>query len=244
MRNIIDYTSSNGEFSSTSWKRYEQVKGEKPFRYVCNECGCVFYAAWHSQYSIDKVKCPICGEHTDPLFIDYRSGDFPEEDDMPTDYSLESLKAMIDKSGDLDLSSSDISELPEGLEVPRTLNIEHTDISSLPCSLKIGKGLVANYTKITSLPKELAHIHGDLALCGCNISNLPDGLTVEGSLFLNGSSLKALPSHLSVGGCLYIEKTSIVALPSDISVEGRIYAKDTHLEEPNGFDKRYISTEY
>lgn len=244
MRNIIDYTSSNGEFSSTSWKKYEQVKGEKPFRYVCNECGCVFYTAWHSQYSIDKVKCPICGEHTDPLFIDYRSGDFPEEDDMPTDYSLESLKALIDKSGDLDLSYCDIAELPEGLEVPRTLNIEHTNISSLPSSLKVGGGLWASYTKITSIPQEFLHVHGDLVLCGCNISSLPDGLTVDGGLYLDNSNIKQLPNGLTIGWSLYIENTEIEELPSDMKLELRVYAKNTHLKRLNGFDKKYISTEY
>lgn len=244
MRNTINYTSKDGEFSSTSWKLYEKITGKKPFRYVCNECGCSFYTTWHSVYSMDKVKCPICEETTDPLFITLKSGDLSDEDDLITDFSLESLKALIDKSGDLDLSYCDITELPEGLEVPRTLNIEHTNISSLPSSLKVGGGLWASYTKITSIPQEFLHIHGDLVLCGCNISSLPDGLTVDGSLYLDNSNIKQLPNGLTIGWSLYIENTAIEELPSDMKLELRVYAKSTHLKRLNGFSERYITKNY
>lgn len=60
------------EFFSKSKEEYISKTGDtSPQKYECMECGCVFYGAWHSEYSISKVKCPICGEETDPNFIKY-----------------------------------------------------------------------------------------------------------------------------------------------------------------------------
>lgn len=43
--------------------------------YECMECGCVFFGAWHSSYTMHVVKCPVCGDETDPLFIRIKSMD-------------------------------------------------------------------------------------------------------------------------------------------------------------------------
>jgi len=49
---------------------YIQETGDThPCKYECMECGTTFYGKWHSNYSMYKVKCPVCEDDTDPLFI-------------------------------------------------------------------------------------------------------------------------------------------------------------------------------
>lgn len=45
------------------------TKDEKPAKYECMECGCIFYGKWHSKYSMDSVICPICDDETDHSMI-------------------------------------------------------------------------------------------------------------------------------------------------------------------------------
>lgn len=50
--------------------RFLKETGEKRVcEYECMECGCVFYGKYHSNYTIDAVKCPICEDSTDSLFL-------------------------------------------------------------------------------------------------------------------------------------------------------------------------------
>ena len=65
--------------------------------------------------------------------------------------------------GDLDLSGTKVTSLPEGLKVGGHLYLEGTKIKSLPEGLKVG---------------------GDLVLSGTEIKSLPDGLEVGGHLYL------------------------------------------------------------
>ena len=72
--------------------------------------------------------------------------------------------------GDLDLSETPITSLPEGLKVKGDLNLAYSKITSLPKGLKVG---------------------GDLRLDGCaNITSLPKGLVVDGDLNVSGTPLE------------------------------------------------------
>lgn len=51
---------------------YKQKTDEDAFGYECRKCGCMFYGRYHSKYTIDKVICPVCGDETNSLFIDYK----------------------------------------------------------------------------------------------------------------------------------------------------------------------------
>ena len=51
--------------------------------------------------------------------------------------NLKNLKVV----GDLDLSNTNITSLPDGLEVGRDLTLRGTKITSLPDGLKVGGGL-------------------------------------------------------------------------------------------------------
>ena len=72
--------------------------------------------------------------------------------------------------GDLDLVSSKITSLPNGLKVKGDLNLAYSKITSLPKGLKVG---------------------GDLLLYGCEeIKSLPKGLVVDGNLDVGWTPLE------------------------------------------------------
>ena len=57
--------------------------------------------------------------------------------------------------GDLDLSDTPITSLPDNLKVGGYLDLSGTPITSLPDNLKVGGNLDLSGTKITSLPDNL-----------------------------------------------------------------------------------------
>ena len=71
--------------------------------------------------------------------------------------------------GDLDLSDTPITSLPNGLKVGGDLNLRNTKITSLPNGLKVGGYLYLRNTPITSLPNDL-EVGGSLYLKYTHIS--------------------------------------------------------------------------
>ena len=102
--------------------------------------------------------------------------------------TLEQAQKMMDARGNLDLSG--------------------TGITSLPDNLTVGGGLYLRGTGITSLPDNLT-VGGSLDLSGTRITSLPDNLTVGGWLYLSGTGITSLPDNLTVGGGLYLSGTGI-----------------------------------
>jgi len=76
----------------------------------------------------------------------------------------------LNVKGNLDLSYSKITSLPDGLKVGGYLILNYSSIKSLPDSLKVGGRLNLVYTKITSLPKGL-EVEGDLFIVRTNFTN-------------------------------------------------------------------------
>ena len=72
-------------------------------------------------------------------------------------------------TGDLDLSDTPITSLPDNLRVGGYLNLWNTPIKSLPDNLSVGGYLNLGYTPIESLPDNLS-IGGDLYLWNTPIS--------------------------------------------------------------------------
>jgi hypothetical protein len=62
------------------------------------------------------------------------------------------------------------------------LSLSNTPITSLPNNLKVGGWIDLSNTPITSLPNNLK-VNGMLDLSGTKITSLPDNLTVGGGLF-------------------------------------------------------------
>ena len=91
--------------------------------------------------------------------------------------------------GSLDLSSSNISSLPKGLEVKGGLSLYESEIISLPEGLKVG---------------------GDLDLRNSYIESLPEGLEVGDELDLAYTYITSLPKGLKVGGLLIIIESDLL----------------------------------
>jgi hypothetical protein len=78
-------------------------------------------------------------------------------------------KEELNVKGNLDLSDSQITQLPEGLKVGGDLYLNRTNIKSLPEGLKVG---------------------GNLSFLKCkNLTLLPKGLDVGGWLVLRGTNI-------------------------------------------------------
>lgn len=88
--------------------------------------------------------------------------------------------------GDLDLADNqEVTSLPEGLEVGGNLWLSYTPITSLPEGLKVvGLLTLCNSNNITSLPQKLT-VGGDLKLLGTKITSLPNDLKVGGHIFVD-----------------------------------------------------------
>lgn len=113
--------------------------------------------------------------------------------------ALKKIKEYIanGSKGDLDLSETDISSLPDDLkQVDGDLKISRTNISSLPDGLKISGYLEADYSSLASLPDNLKVGEG-IFLTGCKeITSLPDNLKVNNTIDVQGTSLSILPKNL------------------------------------------------
>ena len=128
--------------------------------------------------------------------------------------------------GSLDLSNTPITVLPEGLTIGGSLYLNGTPITTLPEGLTVGDALFLSSTPITTLPEGLK-VGGLLDLRCTQITTLPEGLTVGDSLYLNGTPITALPEELTVGGWLDLSNTPITALPEGLTVGGSLDLSNT-----------------
>jgi hypothetical protein len=122
--------------------------------------------------------------------------DFLEENDnkrKPLMWKLKNNIPIIEKDdlivkGSLDLSSSNITSLPKGLEVKGSLILYESEIISLPEGLKVGIDLDLRSSYIESLPEGL-EVGDELDLAYTYITSLPKGLKVGGLLIIIESDL-------------------------------------------------------
>ena len=77
------------------------------------------------------------------------------------------------------------------------LDLENTNITKLPDNLNVNGWLDLTNTKITELPNNLT-VKGSLNLTNTNITELPNNLTVNGSLYLANTNITKLPDNLKV----------------------------------------------
>nr|DAX63369.1 MAG TPA: leucine-rich repeat protein [Caudoviricetes sp.] len=145
--------------------------------------------------------------------------------------TLEQAKKMMEQNGgNLNLSHTPITALPEGLTVGGWLDLSHTQITALPEGLTVGGSLYLSGTPITALPEGLT-VGGSLDLSYTPITALPEGLTVGGWLYLRGTPITALPEGLTVGGWLDLSHTPITALPEGLTVGGELFLNGTNVKK-------------
>ena len=93
----------------------------------------------------------------------------------------------------------------EVTEVIGDLYLSGTQITALPDNLTVQGALYLSGTAITALPDNLT-VHRDLYLNGTPITALPDNLKVSGHLWINSTpnlDKDNLPSSLVVNGEIY-----------------------------------------
>ena len=120
----------------------------------------------------------------------------------------------LNVKGDLNLSDTNITSLPEGLKVKgNLLLIDCNNLTSLPKGLKVGGSLdLSGCKNLKYLPIGLK-LGGFLHLSNCtSLISLPEGLKVKDLILSNCKSLTYLPKGLKVDGSLYIKKTALVEL--------------------------------
>jgi hypothetical protein len=148
--------------------------------------------------------------------------------------NITELPERLSVGGNLDLSCSEVAELPEDLSVGGNLNLYGTRITKLPEGLNVGGDLDLYETNVTELPEGLS-VGGDLGLLGVRITKLPEGLNVGGNLSLAYKKIAELPEDLSVGGYLNLSGTNITELPNGLSVGGNLNLSGTNITElPEG----------
>lgn len=125
------------------------------------------------------------------------------------------------KVGDILVSGSALTELPEGLEILHgSLNLKATQIAKLNKGLIVPGDLDIRRTPITELPEG-----ADLGSCyleDTNVATLGKGIRVRGNLSLVGSNVTALPEGLVVDGNLNLTGTGIWEIPPDAVIKGKI----------------------
>lgn len=149
--------------------------------------------------------------------------------DLVVSASIKELPDNLTVNGDLIFPPmSQIKALPNNLTVKGRLDISGTNINELPNDLKVGS-LVASCSYITSIPSGV-YIERDICVNHSQLADLPDNITIEGNLHLSGTHIEKLPRGLKVGGYIDISHTGIRQLPDDIEIRGSIYAQYTSLE--------------
>ena len=125
----------------------------------------------------------------------------------------------------------EVSTWPTKIE--ESLFLSNTQITSLPDDLNIKGSLYLNLTSITSLPNNL-HVHRDLDISNTTINSLPNDLIVGGILYCLDTPIKSLPDKLKVGGGINLSGSEIISLPDNLIVNRYLDLSNTHISSlPN-----------
>lgn len=122
----------------------------------------------------------------------------------------------------LDISNSQITELPSDLLFVKQLKMTSTKVRSLPPSLKEVGDLFAPYSELNSLPEGFVTRRAILFSCN-NLRTLPQNMIVTDDLDITDCPIDNLPKGLQVGGNIKLSKdTNITSLPLDLKLGGEI----------------------
>lgn len=161
------------------------------------------------------------------------------------DYPID--KKDLKVKGSMNLrNTTNITSLPDNLQVEEHLLLYRSHIKSVPYNLYVGRNLLLASTNITDLNENL-YVGGRLDLRYCKnlkeithvfkclgttdleksaIEKLPDNLDIY-DLDLRETPIKKLPNNLHISENLYLYDTDIYELPDDLVVGGNIYTNGT-----------------
>lgn len=144
-------------------------------------------------------------------------------------HDIYALQAGLKFQGTLDISGTDLTELPRDLIVTGHLIANDTRLSELPDGLVVRGNVELRRSEIRRLGNAVK-VNGNMDLAGSRMMLLPTGLSVGGSLDLSNTKIWVLPNGLRVGNTLDISNTDVSALPEDISVRVQIKMYRTGVE--------------
>lgn len=105
------------------------------------------------------------------------------------------------------------------------LSLSYSYITKLPNDLYVDGSLYLIETDITKLPNKL-HVDGTLSLKGCNqLTELPDNLYVGYILNLRNTNISEIPDNLYVGDDLFIYDTPLAHNYTDDEIREMITSK-------------------
>lgn len=85
----------------------------------------------------------------------------------------------------IDLSNTDLSELPRGLMVCGDLDVSNTKIEELPEFFAISGSLDVSNTPLTKLPR-FFQVEKNVFIGGTQINNVPGNACIGGKIFWRG----------------------------------------------------------
>ncbi len=133
-----------------------------------------------------------------------------EEEENVWNTDAEDFKFRLFKAfdGDSEKFAKYHNKFYEKIVVDGDLYLSYTPITSLPDNLHVGGNLDLAGTQITSLPDNL-HVGGYLNLIGTKITSLPDNLYVTDAIFIYGTPLndndELVREYIAKGYKLYRE---------------------------------------
>lgn len=145
--------------------------------------------------------------------------------------TLERAQKMMERSGSLYLRGTNITALPDGLQVGGNLDLEGTNITALPSGLVVAYNFYIRDTGISALPDDLT-IGGEIYTDERRLATPPhilrDGDYVEGKyIYVDGILTSIKKTRKVQGYTLYIGK----AKNNNVVSDGKNYAHCKTLRE-------------
>ncbi|MGN6437234.1 MAG: leucine-rich repeat domain-containing protein [Agriterribacter sp.] len=131
-------------------------------------------------------------------------------------------------NGSLDISDTNIRDMPEGIHVKGDLYASSTPITHLPKKMKVDGSLIMDESHLKQYPQGAA-IGKDVDIDNTQVKLIPEGTHVEGRLSVCGCPVEWLPGQLKAKR-IGVSETQITSIPATINVE-ELDASNTNIQE-------------
>lgn len=129
----------------------------------------------------------------------------------------------------INASGARLATIGSGLKVFGDLILNGTQITKLPNDMEVGGIIQARQTLLRELPDGFV-CKNDLDMTGSEIESLPKGMKVGGWLTLHENDISTLPVDLSVGQSLVITHTGIREIPDSVSIGRTVHSDIPELD--------------
>ena len=152
-------------------------------------------------------------------------------DDLDLSFSdITEVPDNITINGNLDLYNSKIRKIGKNLVVKGDCNLSSTPIEEILDNVSIGGNLNLSYSKIKKMGKGLL-VKGNCYLRHTPIEELPDNINIGGNLYLYDSKIKKIGKNLVVNGNCDLSYTSIEELPDNVSIGGNLNLSNSKIKK-------------